>query len=127
MLSSIVLVWKLQTLLFALTVALSSFLLFSVEPMTGKRILPWFGGAAAVWATCLVFYQAALLAGYTYAAALRRRPVLHIFLLLGSLALLPIGPAAHWAVTSSEHPILRITAMLALSIGWPFALLSASG
>ena len=54
------------------TIFVSAFLLFSVEPLVAKRILPWFGGSAAVWSTCLVFYQTALLIGYLYARWLTR-------------------------------------------------------
>ena len=56
-------------LLFAATIFVSSFLLFLVQPMIAKQILPWFGGAAAVWTTCLLFFQALLLAGYAYSHA----------------------------------------------------------
>lgn len=116
-----------DSLLFSLLVALSSFLLFLLEPMIGKQILPWFGGAAAVWATCLVFYQAALLLGYVYAARLARTRLLYFLALAASLALLPIGPGPEWSRLSEIHPIARILAMLTLSAGLPFILLSATG
>src|SRR5882672_12100143 len=80
---------RLHALLSATTIFLSAFLLFSLEPLLAKRILPWFGGSAAVWSTCLVFYQVALLIGYLYARILTKRlpgrvqPVIHIALLLG--------------------------------------------
>jgi hypothetical protein len=54
---------------YALTIFLSAFLLFLVQPLIAKQILPWFGGAASVWTTCLLFFQSALLAGYAYADA----------------------------------------------------------
>jgi len=85
--------------LFALTIFASAFLLFLVQPIIAKQILPWFGGSAAVWTTCLVFFQAALLAGYTYAdVVVRRLPLprqtlLHCSLLVASLLALPIVPA----------------------------------
>ncbi len=75
-------------------------LLFMVEPLFAKRILPWFGGSAAVWSTCLVFYQTALLAGYLYARVLSRfanclgQAAVHIGVLLLALLILPIGPSA---------------------------------
>ena len=78
--------------LYPLTVFLSAFLLFLVQPVIAKQILPWFGGSAGVWTTCLFFFQLLLLGGYAYAhwsiRTLRPRPqvVLHIVLLLASLA-----------------------------------------
>lgn len=113
-------------------ITLAAFLLFWVEPLVAKQILPWFGGAASVWSTCLVFYQLALLAGYGYAQALTARPsrrtqiVLHIALLCCAALLLPIGPGLHWQHADPEHPIWLIFAMLTASIGLPFAVLSAT-
>src|ERR1041384_7511018 len=88
--------------LYAVTIFLSAFLLFLVQPVIAKQILPWFGGAAAVWATCLVFFQTVLLFGYAYTdwttRALRPRTqaLVHVVLLAPSLALLPIVPDAFW-------------------------------
>lgn len=115
-----------DSLLLSMTVVLSSFLLFLLEPMIGKQILPWFGGAAAVWAACLVFYQSALLAGYVYASKLAQLRSLHPVLLAVSLTLLPIGPNIGSGVAYTSHPALRILGLLALSVGLPFALLSAT-
>ena len=116
-----------------MTIFLSAFLLFSLEPLVAKRILPWFGGSAAVWSVCLVFYQTALLLGYLYAAALTRylKPVaqswLHAGLLLVSLAFLPIGPGRSWVTAGSiEEPALFILGMLTATIAIPFLLLSAT-
>ena len=117
---------------FGLPVFLSAFLLFSLEPLVAKIILPWFGGSAAVWSTCLVFYQIALLAGYLYAQLLARylsaraQAVVHILLLLASLTLLPIGPTQHWKPGPLEDPSWLILAMLAATIGLPFIALSAT-
>jgi predicted acyltransferase len=86
-------------LLFASTILLSAFLLFLVQPIIAKQILPWFGGTSAVWITCLVFFQVVLLAGYTYAHVITRRlaprtqALLHIALLAASLLFLPIVPS----------------------------------
>lgn len=113
-------------------ITFAAFLLFCVEPLVAKRILPWFGGAASVWSTCLVFYQLALLVGYAYAQLItaRLRPRvqagLHVALLIASLALLPIGPGTRWEQADSRHPVWLIFGMLAVSIGLPFALLSAT-
>jgi hypothetical protein len=88
--------------LYATTIFLSAFLLFLLQPIIAKEILPWFGGSAAVWTTCLVFFQVALLAGYAYADWLVRRlradraVWLHVELLAAGVALLPILPASHW-------------------------------
>ncbi|MGZ5171548.1 MAG: hypothetical protein ACXWCY_29375, partial [Burkholderiales bacterium] len=81
--------------LYAATIFLSAFLLFLVQPVIAKQILPWFGGSASVWATCLVFFQTVLLFGYAYAdwstrsLKPRTQAALHVALLLASLALLP--------------------------------------
>lgn len=120
-------------LLFAATIFLSSFLLFLVQPMIAKQILPWFGGAASVWTTCLLFFQALLLAGYAYAHASLRpaRPraqaILHVALLIVSAAALPIivGPA--WKPTGEEEPVARILLLLAATIGLPYFMLSTTG
>lgn len=115
-----------------LAIFLGAFLLFSVEPLVAKKILPWFGGSAAVWSTCLVFYQSALLLGYLYAQAVSRylRPALqtavHGVLLLACIALLPIGPSARWKMQSPAHPMLLIFIALTASIGLPFLTLSAT-
>ena len=118
--------------MFAATIFLSAFLLFSMEPLVAKRILPWFGGSAAVWSTCLVFYQTALLAGYLYAYLTTRwlRPRwqvnVHFALLAISLVLLPIGPGARWKPLPLENPSWAILEALTATVGLPFALLSAT-
>ncbi len=116
---------------FAITVSLSSFLLFLIQPVIAKRILPWFGGATAVWITCLLFFQAALLAGYLYAHLLvRLRPraqtIVHAALLLGSLSLLPVAPGIGWKPSADDEPALRILLLLSATIGVPYVLLSAT-
>jgi hypothetical protein len=118
--------------LYALTIFLSAFLLFLLEPLIAKRILPWFGGSAAVWATCLVFYQVVLLAGYYYASWVRRicsarnATVLHVAVLAISLAFLPVGPGVHWKIAAAQHPAWLIFEMLGASIAVPFLALSAT-
>src|SRR5271167_4175311 len=98
----------------ALTILLSSFLLFLVQPILAKQILPWFGGSAGVWTICLVFFQLALLLGYTYAHWLTRRPVgsryfvLHLLLVLASCSALPIIPGSFWKPDQDSMPALRI-------------------
>lgn len=119
--------------LFACAVFLGAFLLFLIEPLFAKLILPWFGGSAAVWATCLVFFQSALLLGYFYAdaaswrLAAHRQAVVHIALLAISLLFLPIAPQVFWRSHLSVDPAWRILGLLTCSIGLPFVLLSATG
>jgi tryptophan-rich sensory protein len=122
----------LPMLLYACTIFLSAFLLFAVQPMIGKIILPWFGGSAAVWSTCLLFFQAALLAGYLYAHRSTRslkpkqQTALHVALMAVSLALLPILPSPSWKPTHVGDPSLRILLLLAATIGLPYLLLSTT-
>ncbi len=115
--------------LFAGTIFLASFLLFLVEPIAAKQLLPILGGSAAVWVTCLVFFQTALLLGYLYAHWLSSRPrwLLH-FVLLGLATL----SAALWSLrhlssgSGAAHPILTVFSALGLSIGLPFLMLAAT-
>src|SRR6516225_3244365 len=93
--------------LYPITIFLSAFLLFQVQPIIAKVILPWFGGSSAVWSTCMLFFQITLLAGYAYAHWLqslsgRTQAVLHSILLAGSLALLPILPGERWKPTGTS-------------------------
>ena len=119
-------------LAYACTIFLSAFLLFAVQPMIGKIILPWFGGSAAVWSTCLLFFQATLLAGYLYAhwstrwLKPKRQALLHIALLALSLALLPILPSPSWKPSHAGDPSLRILLLLTVTIGLPYILLSTT-
>ena len=114
------------------TIFLSAFLLFQVQPVLAKIILPWFGGGAGVWTTSLVFFQVTYLLGNLYAHGLMRlrNPLwssrIHVGLLAASLLLLPILPGASWKPAESADPALRIFALLAVKIGLPFFLLSAT-
>lgn len=116
----------------AATIFFSSFLLFLVQPLIAKQILPWFGGAASVWATCLVFFQSALLAGYAYAhsttrlLAPRRQSALHLALLAASLLILPIVPGTRWQPGAESEPALLILGLLIATIGLPYFLLSTT-
>jgi SAM-dependent methyltransferase len=118
--------------LYAVTIFFSAFLLFLVQPITAKQILPWFGGSAAVWTTCLVFFQTTLLLGYAYSDAVARRlsakaqVALHLALLAASCALLPIVPGAQWKPLGTENPSLLILGLLAATIGLPYFLLSTT-
>ena len=121
------------TIHYGLTIFLSAFLLFQVQPMIGKMILPWFGGSASVWTTCMLFFQMVLLLGYFYSHWIvrfltpYRQSLLHGSLLLVSLLLLPISPSEAWQPTGAENPTLRILGLLAVSIGLPYFVLSTTG
>jgi len=118
--------------LFAATIFLGSFLLFQVELIIARIVLPWFGGAAAVWTTCLLFFQIMLLLGYLYAHGLVRyfRPktqfLIHLALLVAAAFLLPILPDASWKPAGTEAPLLRILTLLTAVVGLSFFLLSST-
>lgn len=118
--------------LFGSAIFLSAFLLFLVQPIVGKMILPWFGGGAGVWAACLLYFQASLLAGYAYAHCLRRylsparQMQVHIVLLAGSILLLPILPSPAWRNLGHFDPATRILGLLAATIGLPYLLISST-
>jgi spermidine synthase len=117
----------------AVTIFLSAFLLFQVQPVIARVILPWFGGTAAVWTTCLLFFQVTLLLGYAYSHFVirrlspRRQLLVHAALLLLCLLLLPITPDTSWKPSTADNPTLRILGLLAATIGLPYFLLSTTG
>ena len=117
---------------FALVIFISAFLIFLVQPLIAKQILPWFGGSAAVWATCLLFFQTALLAGYAYADAvtrwlsLKRQVLLHTALLAVAALTMPILVSEGWRPQGSEEPISRILLLLTATIGLPYFLLATT-
>ncbi len=119
-------------ILYASAIFLGAFLLFLVQPIIAKQILPWFGGSAAVWATCMVFFQMALLAGYAYAdfttrrLSPRRQVIVHVALLVLSLLVLPITPDVSWKPAGEENPSWRIVGLLTLTIGLPYFILSTT-
>src|SRR5579883_1758646 len=117
-------------LLYAATVFLSAFLLFQIQPMIAKMILPWFGGVSTVWSTCMLFFQVVLLLGYLYAhwlqqrLAPRRQALVHSLLLAVSLAALPIAANPAWKPAPGDNPSLRILGLLAVTVGLPYFVLS---
>ena len=119
-------------LFYALTISLSAFLLFAVQPIVAKSILPWFGGSSAVWSMCMLFFQVVLLLGYLYAhwlhqkVAARRQAIVHCAVLLASLSALPIIPGTAWRMASVGHPSLRILELLGATVGLPYFLLSST-
>ena len=118
---------------FATTVFLSAFLLFQIQPIVAKMILPWFGGSSSVWSTCIVFFQSVLLLGYGYVHWLHekvskaRQPLVHAALLIVSLATLPVAADASWKGTTLDYPSLAVLAVLAVACGAPYLLLSTTG
>ena len=116
---------------FACVTFLSAFLLFVVQPLLGKSILPWFGGTPAVWSACLVFFQAMLLAGYAAAHASTRlgrrsQSLVYLTLLVVSLAQLPLAMSDAWKPVGTESPVARIIVLLTLAVGAPYLVLSAT-
>src|SRR5262245_14466352 len=116
---------------YSITLFVNAALLFIIEPMVAKMILPFLGGSPAVWNTSLVFYQTCLLGGYAYAhfgsawLGTRRHALLHLNLLLAGLLLLPIVLPLHWFDAAAVYPVNSLLGVLALSIGFPFFVLSA--
>src|SRR6266853_564893 len=114
-----------------IAIFLGAFLLFQVEPIIAKMILPWFGGSAVVWTACMLFFQFALLLGYAYAHWLSGRTrrgahMLHIGLLAASLLLLPLHPGVGWKPSGSENPLPRILGLLGMTVGLPYFLLAST-
>jgi SAM-dependent methyltransferase len=118
--------------LYATIIFSSAFLLFLIQPLMAKQISPWFGGSSAVWATCMVFFQFALLLGYAYAdwvvrrLAVRSQVWLHIALLLISCLFLPVLPDPGWKPDGTENPSLRILGLLLVTIALPYFLLAST-
>jgi spermidine synthase len=126
---------------FGLTIFLGAALLFSVQPLLAKRLLPWFGGGPAVWSACMLFFQVVLLAGYAWAHALDRRLsarrqvraqgglLLAALLGLGLQALVwdaPLLPGEGWMPANSGWPAGRILLLLGLAVGLPALALGAT-
>jgi hypothetical protein len=122
---------KLLRSLYAATIFLSAFLLFVVEPMAAKQLLPTLGGSSAVWTTCLVFFSVVLLLGYLYAHWISvrftpaRQAVIHILLLTVALLVLGIHTSPSPAAVT-YHPALTVFRVLATVIGLPYLALSAT-
>jgi SAM-dependent methyltransferase len=115
----------------ALTISGGSVLLFAVQPIVAKAILPRFGGTAGVWVTCMLFFQVVLLLGYLYAFLLTRCPrrveaTVHIALLIASALVLPWSTSFLQAGSDAAGPVTSILKYLAISIGLPYFLLSAN-
>ena len=117
---------------FAATMALAGFLLFQVQPLLAKYLLPWFGGSASTWLVCLLFFQLALLVGYAHAYVVTlpfpvpQQAQIQLAILALSLLLLPITPADSWKPQDVGDPTWRIVALLAACIGLPYVVLAAT-
>ncbi len=118
---------------YALTIFLGAFLLFQIQPLMGKFIIPWYGGLPSAWTGCLIFFQGGLLAGYLYAHLLvrhlapRQQAILHTLLLVACLALLPIAPGSEWKPAPGTHSMSGIFLLLSATIGLPYLLLASTG
>ena len=118
---------------FSLTIFWGAFLLFLVQPLIARFILPWFGGGPAVWTTCMLFFQLLLLGGYAYAhfsisrLTPRRQVITHLVLLALAVALLPITPGDAWKPTDGSHAAGHILLLLLCCLGLPYLVLSATG
>jgi spermidine synthase len=126
---------------YAVPLFLAAFLLFQVQPIIARVILPWFGGAPSVWTTCMLFFQVLLVAGYAYTHFLsdrlppRTQAIVHGCVLVGSLGLLgwmvyawgaPLVPSADWRPAGSSYPVLRILLLLLVAVGLPYFVLATT-
>src|SRR5215203_55629 len=121
------------TLLFGVTIFVSSALLFSIQPMIAKMLLPLLGGTPAVWNTCMLFFQAVLLFGYAYALLVSRWPlkrqlIVQLVVLCVAFISLPIGLSSSWvnSVPPTENPSIWLLMCLAASVGLPFFIISSN-
>lgn len=120
-------------LVYALAIFSGAFLLFQVQPLIAKYILPWFGGGSGVWTVCMLFFQALLVGGYAYAHLTTRwlkpraQALLHLALLAAALALLPIVPSEAWKPAAGQDPTWRILVLLTATLGLPYLVISATG
>jgi hypothetical protein len=122
-----------STWLFCAAVFVSAFLLFQVQPLISKAILPWFGGTPSVWTTCMLFFQVVLFAGYAYAhlvtarLPVRLQAALHVLLIGVALTVLHILPTADWKPSGEKSPIWQIVQLLFATVGLPYFVLSTTG
>jgi hypothetical protein len=118
---------------YAVTIFLGAFLLFQIQPLMGKFIIPWYGGLPSAWTGCLIFFQGGLLGGYLYAHLLvrhltpRSQAILHTLLLAACLVLLPIAPGPQWKPAPGTHSMSGIFLLLTATVGLPYLLLASTG
>jgi hypothetical protein len=132
---------KSGTSLYGFAIFCGAFLLFQIQLILGKYALPWFGGAPAVWTTCMLFFQLLLLGGYFYSHAvsrlsLRRQSIVHVSLLVVSVGLMVVGcffwktpllPGPSWRPSHGDSPVLGILSLLTVAVGLPYLCLSTTG
>ena len=122
---------SIRAVYFQIPIVLSAFLLFLVQPIIAKQILPWFGGSASVWNTCIFFFQLLLLGGYLYAHGLVRfaspktQAIIHVAMLALCVASLPVVTSDYWK-SGETDPAVRILLMLATTVGLPYFILSST-
>jgi hypothetical protein len=118
---------------FTATTLLGAFLVFQVQPVVSKCVLPWFGGTPAVWTTCMLFFQLLLCGGYVYAHLMRtylqpsNQAFTHLALLFIAALTLPIEPSATWKPIGTESPLIHLLWMLMAHVGLPYFVLSSTG
>ena len=117
---------------FGFAIFLGAWLIFQIQPLMSKLILPWFGGTPQVWTVCLLFFQTVLFAGYVFAHLVERycsrrwQAILYVGLLAGAVLVTPIMPTNDWKPTGTSDPTLQILLLLLRFIGLPYLLLSAT-
>lgn len=118
---------------FAAAVFVSALLLFQIQPIVSKAILPWFGGSPAVWTTAMLFFQVVLFLGYLYAHLTSRylplfwQGAVHLTLVVAAACLAPVLADVSWKPAADDAPALRILLLLTATIGLPYLLLAANG
>ena len=118
--------------LYGATIFLGAFLLFQVQHIVARYILPWYGGSPAVWTTCMLFFQLLLMGGYLYAHLLgtrlnpRRQSLVHAGLLLLAVTLLPITPDENWKPVDAGNPTWQIVTLLLVTVGLPYLVVATS-
>ncbi|QEG38462.1 fused MFS/spermidine synthase [Roseimaritima ulvae] len=124
---------RLEILPFIAATLLGAFLVFQVQPVISKTVLPWFGGSPAVWTTCMLFFQMLLFGGYLYAHLLisrvprRFQGVVHAVLLMAAVLSLPIQPGDNWKPAGDIYPVPYLLALLAVHVGLPYFVLASTG
>jgi hypothetical protein len=117
---------------YAATIFVGAFLLFQLQPLVTKHILPWFGGSPAVWTVCMLFFQTLLLAGYVYAhlGHQRLRPahlaLVQLAIIVAAVALLRVLPDDRWEPQDGSDPVGRILLMLTVTVGLPYFVLATT-
>ncbi len=124
---------RLEILPFIAATLLGAFLVFQVQPVISKTVLPWFGGSPAVWTTCMLFFQLLLFGGYLYAHLLisrvprRFQGIVHAALLMAAVLSLPIQPSDNWKPSGDIYPVPYLLALLAMHVGLPYFVLASTG